>query len=314
MNKLYLLFFFAILGTSAAFAQAEVAEEDGPDIRPMVYIDAKAIENKSDNKEANFKGLIDRLNNGLTECSIYRVINLSDLTAGAADDDLFKVVADDGGKESKVETPAMKVYMTVMQYGFAKAKSQDMYGTATATYQAKIELILKVVDMRTKETLKSKNISRTAIGTATTQANLVEQVLQEANKLVVNDIIDELIKITPFYVLDVENDEVVIDAPANRLVKGQELPVFKKGKAIRNRRTGKVTARESQVATIYVVTIGEDSVTCKLKTGEITPDEEAEEGAEYDKYIVRIPEKDAAHPVASPVAPTPPANPNVAPF
>jgi len=208
--------------------------------------------------------------------------------------------------------------MTVMQYGFAKTDSQDMYGNATAIYQAKIELILKVVDMRTKETLKSKNISRAATGTATTQANLIEQVLQEANKMVVNDIIDELIKITPFYVLDVENDEVVIDAPANRLVKGQELPVFKKGRAIRNKRTGKITARESQVATIYVVTLGEDSVTCKLKNGEITPDEEAEEGAEYDKYIIRIPEKSSALPAPAPAsapAPAPqPVNQNVVPF
>lgn len=315
MNKIFLLFFFALLGSFQVFAQEEESE-NGPDMRPIVFIDAKAIENKSDNPEANFKGLIDRLNNGLTECGIYRVMNSSDLSAGAADDDLFKVVADDGGKESQVQTPAMKIYMTILQYGYAKAISQDMYGNATATYQAKIELILKVVDMRTKETLKSKNISRSATGTATTQANLIEQVLQEANKIVVNDIIDELIKITPFSVLDCENGEAVIDIPANLLVKGQELPVFKKGKKIKNKRTGKVTARESQVATISVALIGEDSVTCKLKTGEITPDETADEGSEYDMYIVRIPDKNAASAPAAqaPASVQQPANQNVAPF
>lgn len=314
MHKLCLIFFLVFWGLFAFFSQAEEAE-DGPDMRSMVFIDAKAIENKSDNPEANFKGLIDRLNNGLTECGIYRVINSSDLSAGAADDDMFKVVADDGGNESKVQTPAMKIYMTVMQYGFAKAMNQDMYGNASATYQAKIELILKIVDMRTKETLKSKNISRTATGTATTQANLVEQVLQEVNKIVVNDIIDELIKITPFSVLDFENGEAVIDVPANLLVKGQELPVFKKGKKIKNKRTGKVTARESQVATISVVLIGEDSVTCKLKSGEITPDETAEEGAEYDMYIVRIPDENAEpDPAQAPATMQQPANQNVAPF
>jgi len=314
MHKLCLIFFLVFWGLFAFFSQAEEAE-DGPDMRSMVFIDAKAIENKSDNPEANFKGLIDRLNNGLTECGIYRVMNSSDLSAGAADDDLFKVVADDGGKESQVQTPAMKIYMTILQYGYAKAISQDMYGNATATYQAKIELILKVVDMRTKETLKSKNISRSATGTATTQANLIEQVLQEANKIVVNDIIDELIKITPFSVLDCENGDAVIDIPANLLVKGQELPVFKKGKKIKNKRTGKVTARESQVATISVVLIGEDSVTCKLKSGEITPDETAEEGAEYDMYIVRIPDENAEpDPAQAPATMQQPANQNVAPF
>ena len=315
-DRYCLLFFFLIISVFVAYGQ-DADEENGPDTRPMVYIDAKAIENKSDNKDANFKGLIDRLNNGLTECGVYRVLNSSDLAAGAADDDVFKVVSDDGGKESKVETPAMKIYMTVMQYGYAKDAKQDMYGNAIATFQAKIELILKVVDMRTKETLKAKNISRSATGTATTQSNLVEQVLQEANKRVVNDIIDVLVSLTPFGVMEVEGKEVVIDAPGNRLVQGQELPVYKKGKKIKNKRTGKVTARESQVATICVVTIGEDSVTCMLKTGEIPPEEDAEEGAEYDKYIIRIPEKNASSPAKAANAPAPaplPADKNVAPF
>lgn len=315
-NKYCLLFFFLIISSYIAYGQ-EFDEADGPDTRPMVYIDAKAIENKSDNKNANFEGLIDRLNNGLTECGVYRVLNSSDLAAGAADDDVFKVVSDDGGKESNVETPAMKVYMTIMQYGYARDVKKDMYENTTITFQAKIELILKVVDMRTKETLKSKNISRSATGTATTQANLAEQVLQEANKSVVNDIIDALVSLTPFGVMDVEGKEVVIDAPGNRLIQGQELAVYKKGRKIKNKRTGKITTRESLVATICVVAIGEDSVTCMLKTGEIPPDEDAEEGAEYDKYIIRISEKNAASPAKAANAPAPaplPADKNVAPF
>lgn len=317
MNKRFLL--LSVLALACAFITygQETDDEVGPDTRPMVFLGEGTIENKSDNKHANFDGLIDRLNNGLTECGVYRVLNAFDLSAGAADDDIFKVISDDGGKESKVETPAMKVYMTVMQYGFAQNASQDMYGNVQATFQAKIELILKVVDMRTKETLKSKNIARSAIGTATTQSNLVEQVLQEANKKVVNDIIEVLISITPFGVMDVEGKEVLIDAPGNRLSQGQELPVFKKGKKVRNKRTGKLTARESQVATICVVTISEDSVTCMLKSGEITPDEEADEGYEYDKYVVRIPENATPSPTVSPAIPQPtplPVDKNIAPF
>jgi len=312
MNRAMKLFATAMLCSFVAVAADDDEDKAGPDTRPLVYIDGKAIENKTDNPKANFKGLIDRLNNGLSECGMYRVMNSTDLSTGTADDDIFKVVSDDGGKESKVETPAMKIYMTVMQYGFAKASGTDMYGKTSSAQQAKIELILKVVDMRTKETLKSKNISRSASGTATATSNLGEQVLQEANKKVVNDIIDELVKLTPFNVLDVENGEVVIDAPSNRLKPGQQLTVFQKGKKIKNKRTGKVTAKESRVATIGVVTLGEDSVTCKLLDGKIEKDESAEDGSEYDKYIVRIPDAPAA-PI-TPAAPTPPVNPAAAPF
>lgn len=296
----------------SAFAEEDDEMKDGPDTRTLVFIDPKAIENKTDNAKANFQGLIDRLNNGLTECGIYRVMNSTDVSRGVADDDTFKVVADDGGKESKIETPAMKIYMTVMQYGFAKAGGTDMYGKSSATHQAKIELILRVVDMRTKETLKSKNISRSATGTATAEANLAEQVLQEANKKVVNDIVDVLVQLTPFSVLDVENDEIVVDVPSNRVKPGQQLVVFKKGKKIKNKRTGKVTAKESQVATIGVVTLSEDSVTCKLLGGKIEKDDEAEEGSEYDKYVVKIP--DAAVAVAPAAPPAVPAGSAAAPF
>ena len=301
----------ALLAATAAFADDDDVEA-GPDTRPVVYIDAKAIENKTGGS-ANFSGLIDRLNNALAECGIYRVMNSTDVSQGTADDDTFKVVADDGGKESKIETPEMKIYMTVMQYGYAKSGGQDMYGRSSNTSQAKIELILRVVDMRTKETLKSKNISRSATGTASAAANLDEQVLQEANKKVVNDIIAELVLLTPFNVLDVEKGEVVVDAPPSRLKPGQQLVVYKKGKKIKNKRTGKVTAKESQVAVIGVVTLSEDSVTCKLLSGEIKPDADAEEGAEYDKYIVRIPET-AASPVPPVQTPPPGGSSTAVPF
>jgi len=301
----------ALLAATTVFADDDDVEE-GPDTRPVVYIDAGAIENKTDNAGANFSGLIDRLDNALVECGVYRVLNSKSVSNGVKDDDIFKVVADDGGKESKIETPGFKIYMTIMQYGFAKSGGQDMYGRSSETRQAKIELILKVVDMRTKETLKSKNISRSATGTATAAANLEEQTLQTANKQVVNDIVSELVSLTPFNVLDVENGEVVVDVPSSRVKPGQQLLVYKKGKKIKNKRTGKVSAKESQVAVIGVVTLSEDSVTCKLLSGEIKPDADAEEGAEYDKYIVRIAET-AASPVPSVPAPQP-ANSAAVPF
>lgn len=310
MNKASLIFATALLAAGGLFAADDDEDvEEGPDMRPVVYIDAKAIENKTGNKNANFTGLIDRLDNGLVECGVYRVLNSKTMTEGIADDDVFKVVSDDGGKESKIETPGFKIYMTIMQYGFASAGGTDMYGRSSSTRQAKIELILKVVDMRTKETLKSKNISRSATGSATTTANLDEQVLQAANKLVVDDIIAELVSLTPFNVLDVEGSEVVVDVPSTRVKPGQQLTVYKKGKKIKNKRTGKVTSKESQCAVIGVVTLGEDSVTCQILSGKIDPDEEAEDGAEYDKYTVKIitqaaPAAAHAAPVAAPSAPS----------
>lgn len=303
-------FNYAILALCSSFIMAGIAddaEESGPDMRPLVYVDEKAIENKSDVANANFGGLIERLNNALTESGIYRVLTPKDIGAGLADDQLFKSLSTDGGKDSALKTPALKIAMTVMQYGYASTASQDIYGRQATTMQAKIELILRVVDMRTRETVKSKNISRSATGNATAQSsNLGEQVLQTALKTVVNDIVETLVALTPFSVLDVENGEVTVDVPSNRVKPGQQLLVYKKGRKVRNKRTGKVTAKESQVAVIGVQTISEDSITCKLLNGEITPNENAEEGAEYDAYTVKFPEAgtSAPPPTAQPATAT----------
>ena len=312
MNRLILAFIAAVSCVPAVFA--DNGDENGPDLRPLVFVDEKAIENKTGSANANFGGLIDRLNNALTESGIYRVLTPKDIGAGLVDDKLFQSLSTDGGKESTMKTPALKIAMAIMQYGYASAVAQDIYGRATATRQAKIELILRIVDMRSRETVKSKNIMRSATGSATTQSNLDEQVLQTACKTVVDDIVDTLVALTPFNVLDVENGEVTVDVPSNRVKPGQQLVVYKKGRRVKNRRTGKVTAKESQVAVIGVQTLSEDSVTCKLLSGEIKANENAEEGSEYDAYTVKFLAADTSPYPSAPPAVTVPVGTPAAPF
>lgn len=300
-----------VCAIGAVYARAE--EENGPDVRPLVFVDEKAIENKTDVSKANFSGLVDRLNNALTESGIYRVLTPKDIGAGLVDDQLFKSLATDGGGENELRTPALKIAMTIMQYGYASAASRDMYGRSSATMQAKIELVIRVVNMRSRETVKSKNISRSATGNATAQSNLGEQVLQTALKTVVDDIVETLVTLTPFSVLDVENGEVTVDVPPNRVKPGQQLIVYKRGRKVRNKRTGKITAKESQVAVIGVQTLSEDSVTCRLLSGEIKADEE---GAEYDAYTVKFPESGVAVPseAAKPTVAPQTGGTSIAPF
>lgn len=292
-----------LLAVTAVLVQMAFAGdcEDGVDMRPVVYLDEESIENQSDNAAANFAGLINRLNHEVTESGLYRVITAKDVGRGLKDAELFASIATkcNGGRE--LRQPALRIILTIMKYGFARSVGKNMYGNESAVCQAKIELILRVVDIRTSETLKSKNIERSSTGRASAESNLEEQVLQAASKAVVTDIVDTLVKLTPFSVLDVEGDEVVVDVPAKRVRPGQQLAVFKKGKPTKSKRTGKVTFRESEVATIGVVTLSEDSVTCKLLKGEVKAEEGAPEGSEYDKYTVRIPDAQHAEPPSSPV-------------
>ena len=72
MNKIIASVVIGIAVASPVIA--EEADEDGPDMRPLVFVDEKSIENKTDVANPNFGGLVDRLNNALTESGIYRVL------------------------------------------------------------------------------------------------------------------------------------------------------------------------------------------------------------------------------------------------
>lgn len=291
--------FLSMLTAMAACIGAASAEDeeeaDGPDMRPMAYIDAKSIQNKTDDSKANFSGLCDRLNNALVETGVYRVLSEEDIARITDANGLFKVVSDDA-KDTAVKQPGYRLAMTVMTYGDTKGVGHNMMnGDGKLVREAKIELILKVVNMRSGETEKSKNLESMAKGelnaagqTEKSESNLKEQLLQAATKDVCNKIVKELIMLTPFGVMTVEDGKVVVDVPPALAKEFKLFEVKKCGKRIKNKRTGKWTYPEKKVATLKVEDVTEDSVSCSIVDGEIKPEEGAEEGCEYDKYRVRI--------------------------
>ena len=207
--------------------------------------------------------------------------------------DQMSVIADDGGGGTKIATPGFFVGMTITTYGLTAAGSQNaLTGAVTGTEVAKIELILKVVDARSGETIKSKNIDGSAVGQVTGAAsNLREQVLQSATKT-----------------LDVPGSLKIMGKPVQP---GTQFVVSKLGKGKKSKRTGKVTRSEKQVAVVSVTTVGEDSCSAQILSGAITPIGD-DEDTQYDPYIVKINEGSAATPV--PAAAAPAADNGAAPF
>ena len=240
-------------------------------MRPRVCIDTKKIVNKTDNPKANFSALIDRLNHELVQCGMYRVMNMKDLESTLVDNEKFAVAADDGGNKTNIKTPGFYIRLAVTQYGISKERANDrVYGTSSLNSVATVELILTLVDMKTAETISSRNIKRTAVASISAvpgevkTGNYHEQALQGANQAVCQDIIKELVKYTPFSVMDVTGNEVMIDAPPSMAKVGTLFDIFKPGRAIRNKRTGKVTRRETKLCTIQITSAGEDSCTGQI--------------------------------------------------
>ena len=306
-----LLAMLTAMAACVGAVNAESDEEgDGPDMRPMAYIDAKSIQNKTDDSKANFSGLCDRLNHALIETGVYRVLTEEDIARITDANGFFLVVTDDK-KGTEIKAPAFRLTMTVMTYGDTKAEGHNrLNGDGKLLREARIELILKVVDMRTAETVKSKNLQSLAKGELNAagdneqaQSNLKEQLLQAATKDVCNKIVNELIMLTPFGVMTIEDGKVLVDVPSGLAKVYKMFEVKKCGKRVKNKRTGKWTYPEKKVATLKVEDVTEDAVSCTIVEGEIKPDSEAEEGSEYDKYRVRIAGSTGGNPTVPNVPP-----------
>lgn len=304
MKKLVYALSALALFVSPAWAEDDEDEEAGPDPRPFVSIDAEHIENKTDNKSANFSSLIDRLNNALTETGLWRVMDMKDMADAIKKNDQLALAAN-AKKLDDFETPGWMIKLAITTYGVASAKSQDaLMGNVTSHEQGKVELILRVVDQK-GETLKSKNITGQSYGNAAAAANLKEQVLQDANKKACNLIVAALIEMTPFYIADIEDGVVNVDIGKPTVKVGQVLRVMKQGKGKKSRRTGKVTKTEKEVARIQIISATDELSQAKIIGGEIKPDEDDEDDP-YKKYIVRFvdPEQDKSNvPPATPAAP-----------
>ena len=265
---LRLLALGAILFAPSAFADDDDDDDvaEGKDMRPIVSIDVANIKNKTDNPRANFQALIDRLNHELVQTGIYQVLNMEDFEKTLVDSGKFAVAADDGGTKTAISSPAFYIRMTVTTYGFSNEKTRDFYNVSDrGDYVATVELILNLVNARTATTMASKNISATSVATNTAYqgqqkiGNYSEQALQAACRSACQKIVRELVKYTPFYVLDVEGNQVVTDIPPSVGRVGDYFDVYKPGKKIRNRRTGKVTQKETKITSIRLTSVGEES-------------------------------------------------------
>lgn len=264
-------------------------EEAGPDPRPFVSIDVEHIENKTDNKSANFSSLIDRLNNALTETGLWRVMDMKDMADAIKKNDQLAISAN-AKKLDDFETPGWMLKLAITTYGVASAASRDaLMGGTTVHEQGKVELILRVVDQK-GETLKSKNISGQSYGNATVVANLKEQVLQDANQKACNLIVAALIEMTPFYIVDIENGVVNVDIGKPTVKVGQILRVMKQGKGKKSRRTGKVTKSETEVTRLQIMSATDELSQAKILGGEIKPGDDEDDP--YKKYVVRFVDSD----------------------
>ena len=264
-----------VLKKDAAKKEADAKADEAEDVRPLIPIYRDNIENKTGSKAADFSVFADCLDHELVSTGLYRVMN----------------------KEDRIVTPTPSFFigLTINSYGITSVAGQNApTGSVTATEAGKIELVLKVMDARTAETIKAVNISGSVMGQMTDAAgNLSQQALQAAAKKACEKLVYELIKLTPFRILDVENDVVKIDVPGTIKIMGKPLrpgaqfTVSRIRKGLKSKHAGKGVRSETLVAVVEVTSVGKNSCSARILDGAIPPIGD-DEGSQYDPYVVKI--------------------------
>ena len=261
-----------IIFPAAAFAYGDEDEQVAEDTRKMVLVDGKNIQNKTDSPKANFKAMVDRINHELVSCGLFRVLNEEDWETALKEAEKSAVAADDGGIQTDIKSAGYVLKLSISQYGFSKEYSTDIYGNKTVHQVAKVELTLRIADLKNGQTYRSVNLARQMVAGQTALAvagqyksgNYAENALQAACAEVAKDIVKELVKLTPFYVIGVEDGMVILDVPAAVAKKGMLFEIRKAGKARVNRRTGKKTVARKSFCVVQVVNVSEDSCDTRI--------------------------------------------------
>lgn len=273
MKEKILTFLSAIFaGAALCFAPAAFAEEVAEDLRPVIGVDDKFIENKTSNQRQNFSALVDRLTHELTELGTYQVVNAKDLEELLKNNDVEWVLFDEIGEPNKPLRRSCYMRFVVTSYGWQVTHTLDrLTGAKVSQVVADLEAILTMVDSRTGKTLKSVNLDPVRVGkalvTGTNQhatANLGETVLQEAARALVKNAVLEIIRFTKFAVLDVDakTGEIIIEPTAGITKVGDRFKVLRPEKKIRTKRG--FIQKVKEVGVIQVTKVDEEYCTAAL--------------------------------------------------
>lgn len=130
--------------------------------RPVLLIDDKDVVNKTDKKQLDLTDIASRMESELNGVQVFKIVSRRSVERGIAERNMFQMLSGAELDLSGVKVPAFRMEMVLLQYD-ASTKTQPIrewykdadygaIGTLTRI-SASAELMLKITDMRTGETM-----------------------------------------------------------------------------------------------------------------------------------------------------------------
>lgn len=234
---------FAFALTAAALAWSAPALSAAPEEPAVpVAIQEKLIENKTGDRKANFRPLIDLVKVGLFEAG-YDVVDEADM--GTALEQVDKADLLDGGPgKTNLVMPGYFIRISVVKYGWLELSDRNrLLDRHERTAAANVKLVFTIVDARTARLIaavdaESREHARTIVTMSRQNKNadnFGEQALQDASAECVQMLCAELnrnvpapFRPKPAVVRSLKaNDEIVLRVPRRRMREGAVYDVFR---------------------------------------------------------------------------------------
>lgn len=270
MNTLYRYFLIAILTAFSAISTYCIAADDddteervaeAEDTRPIISVDDRKFQNKTNDKNLNFSSLAERITHVVTQSGLFQVMNREDLSnvLDAKEED-FVIFGEE--TELKLKKQACWIRLTVIQYDVREKDHYDIYTKRTIRrMDGEVEFIASIVDAKTALVLKSVNCKgsfsdslEADIG-ETVKGNIRETVLQNSVAKAARELIAYLTEFSSYTVMDDEaaGGVVLVDIPGTFVDVGECLLVSKPTKKRWHPRRKKWIGADILVAEIQIV-------------------------------------------------------------
>ena len=211
-----------------------------------VSVQESKIQNKTDNRNANFSAMIDRLKYRLVNAG-FSVVDEQDMADALTEHEkanVFDGMEGDEPMEGGLKVPGYWMRLSISQYSAHDETTKDtVNGTITKIPTAKVVAICHLVDARSGKTIKSvqgtgeaKIDLRAGGKDKVVEGNLIEEVLQQACDICVNKFVDELYQIVPMKfrpkplsgkILAIKKGRIIVSLNADQVKPGMVLDVYR---------------------------------------------------------------------------------------
>lgn len=285
-----------------ALSQISKSIEDSPqvdmneDMRPIFLVDPKDVHVrcKGEGTDIDVEGVMDLMEDCLKDTDLCRVLTKKSVERSLKEQALFAALTGEGEEVAQIAAPAYRVELSIERYKFKNEtkqvsrtkkhtfKKKSVWNSSVTTVAADVQIVIKVVDLKTGMLYLSENLQGECSdgSTATTfsgrkggrsnggkMLGANEKYMHAAVGQIMEKFANRVKEMQKFIVISCTKDGVLTIDGTDRVFKvGERVALFKLGDAKASRRTGRATRSETCVANAVVVNASPSGTVLRIET------------------------------------------------